>query len=160
MNSVMKSFMIVVVIFLGLVHAQAAEALMTREQAVAMLIQQVIEPSQNKDELMAFGPQNMLNAGDRVEPADLEYDTHPENAQTIQGPTWFFWVDTNKWSKFGHLVYFVYIDASNPNPTIGNGVLVLEQGWWPQINGVEYLSNSDERWVSADIVYGEAPTGF
>lgn len=45
----------------------------------------------------------MLTSQDTVEPADLGADPYPENAYNMPGPTWFFWIDTNKWAKFIHL---------------------------------------------------------
>ena len=146
--------------FIGCVTQQAmSDDLLTRDQAVSTLINQVITPIAYEDYYMAFGPQQMLSAGDRVEPKYIGGQPYPGSARDIQGPTWFFWVDTDKWAKFTHLVHFVYIDATNPNPVVGNGIVVEDQGWWPKINGVDYLQTSQDRWVTADAVYGEAPTG-
>lgn len=75
---------------------------------------------------MAFGPQDMLNTGDKVEP---KYSFEPGGIQSIHGPTWFFWVDTEKWAKFSHPVYFDYIDAAHSDPTDGDGIIVKEQRW-------------------------------
>jgi hypothetical protein len=136
-----------------------SDDLLTRNQAVAALIEQVITPMVYEDYYMAFGPQQMLTVGDRVEPEELGGQPYPGSAKDIEGPTWFFWVDTDKWARFAHLVHFVYIDASHPTPTLGDGIVVEDQGWWPNINGVDYLDDPQERWTSSDIVYGEAPTG-
>ena len=146
--------------FIGCVAQQAmSDDLLTRDQAISILVNQVITPIAYEDYYMAFGPQQMLTIGDRVEPEELGGQPYPGSAKDIQGPTWFFWVDTNKWARFAHLVHFVYIDASHPNPTIGDGIIVEDQGWWPNINGVDYLDEAEERWESIDIVYGQAPTG-
>ena len=131
---------------------------MTREQAVAVLIQQVITPMNNPTYIMAAGPQTMLNAGDIVQPVYFSPPKVPGTLRNIQGPTWFFWVDTDKWAKFGHLVYFVYIDATNPNPTTENGIIVDQADDLPQINGVTYRDSSGRYRVTADIVYGTIPT--
>jgi hypothetical protein len=45
---------------------------LTREQAVSVLIAQVINPSPNKDTLMACGPQSILQSGTVVEPLWLD----------------------------------------------------------------------------------------
>ena len=140
-------------------HKAWSDDLLTRDQAIALLIEQVIEPIVYENYYMAFGPQQMLTSGDKVEPEVLGGQPYPGSDRDIDGPTWFFWVDTDKWARFSHLVQFVYIDASNLNPTIGNGIIVEDQGWWPKINGVAYLDEAEDRWVSTDIVYGEAPTG-
>ena len=136
-----------------------SDDLLTRDQAISLLIEHVITPVVYEDYYMAFGPQQMLTSGDKVEPNVLGGDPYPGSDRDIDRPTWFFWVDTNKWARFAHLVHFVYIDASISNPTIGNGIIVEDQGWWPKINGVDYLDEAEDRWESADIVYGEAPTG-
>ncbi len=159
MKNLLYVFLIVFFITVGGSFKEAqSDDLLTRNQAIAILIEQVISPEVYEDYYMAFGPQNMLTDGDSVEPAYSMADPFPVSGRNIQNPTWFFWIDTDKWAKFVHLVHFVYIDASQSNPTIGDGIVVESQGWWPKINGVDYLSNSEERWASADIVYGEAPT--
>lgn len=136
-----------------------SDDLLTRDQAIAILIEQVITPRVYEDYYMAFGPQTMLTSEDTVRPADLEADLYPGNVYSIQGPTWFFWIDTDKWAKFVHLVHYVYIDASHPNPTVGDGIIVKDHGLWPKINGIDYLETSDDRAVTSDIVYGEVPIG-
>ena len=153
------SYALLLILF-GCVFNQAwSDDMLTRDQAIAILIDQVISPIAYEDYYMAFGPQQMLTAGDKVEPEIIGSQPYPGSTKNIQEPTWFFWVDTDKWARFSHLVYFVYIDASHPNPTVGDGILVSEQGWWPNINDVDYLKKPADRWVSSDIVYGEAPTG-
>ena len=131
--------------------------LLSRDQAIAILIEEVIKPRAYADYYMAFGPQLMLKKGDRVEPEHLGGDPYPGSSRIVEGPTWFFWVDTNKWARFVHLTHFVYIDATIRNPIPGYGIAIDDQGWWPRINGVRYLDNPDVRWFSDDIVYGEAP---
>lgn len=156
MNSVMKSFIIVVVIWLAIVHAQAADAQMTREQAVSILIQQVIEPSPNKDELMAFGPQNMLQPGDIVRPHRIGSPTYPGQPKTIERPTWFFFLNDRVEAGYVHQTRFLYIDANNPNPTMGDGISVDIQGWWPVINEQDYYDSQYPK-EHPDWVYGDRP---
>ena len=131
-----------------------AEAL-TREQAISVLIAQVINPSPNKDTLVASGPQNRLPPGTVVEPHRPEATPYPASARTIQAPTWFFYIDDKPEYGFVHPTRFVYIDANNPNPVIGNGIIVDAQGWWPKINGVEVEYNGP--YTPLDIVYGAYP---
>lgn len=156
MNSVMKSFMIVVVTLLAIAHAQAAEALLTREQAVAILIQQVIEPSPNKDELMAFGPQNMLQPGDVVRPRYIGSNPYPGQPKTMESLTWFFFIDDEVMARYVHPTRFVYIDANHPNPTVGDGISVDIQGWWPVINEQPHYAPPSAT-QNPDWIYGERP---
>ncbi len=160
----MKNFvcisLTVLIITVGCAFQKAwSDDLLSRDQAIGILIEQVITPIAYEDYYMAFGPQHMLTTDDIVEPEVLGGQPYPGMGKDIQGPTWFFWVDTDKWARFAHWVHFVYIDASHPNPTIGNGIIVENQGWWPNINSVDYLDAPEERWASVDTVYGEAPTG-
>lgn len=148
--------MIVVVTLAAIVHAQAAEALLTREQAVAMLIQQVIEPSPNKDELMAFGPQDMLQPEDVVRPRYIGSPTYPGQPKTIETPTWFFFIDDKVQSGYTHKTRFIYIDANHPNPTLGDGISVDIQGWWPIINEQPHYAPPSTT-QNPDWVYGEGP---
>jgi hypothetical protein len=89
---------------------------LTREQAVSVLIAQVINPSPNKDTLMAFGPQNMLQPGTVVRPPLLNAQPFPGSVRTIQTPTWFFFVNDEPEAKFAHSCRFVYIDANHASP--------------------------------------------
>ena len=131
-----------------------AEAL-TRDQAVSALIAQVINPSPNKDTLVASGPQDMLPQGTLVEPHGLNTPPYPGSARTIQTPTWFFYIDDEPEHLFVHACRFVYIDANNPDPVMGDGIIVETQGWWPKINGVE--THGGTMHTSPDLVYGSHP---
>ena len=126
--------------------------LLTRDQAISILIEQVINPSPNKDILMAFGPQNMLQVGDVVEPVFIGTQPYPGNSFSVSNPTWFFWVNDEPDSRFAHHCRFVYIDVTHSNPLIGDGIIVETQGWWPKINSVEFYKNGPL--VSPDLAYG------
>ncbi|AEB08881.1 hypothetical protein [Desulfobacca acetoxidans] len=132
-----------------------ADAL-TRDQAISVLIAQVINPSPNKDTLMAFGPQNMLQPGTVVEPSMLNTPPYPGSSRTIQTPTWFFWINDEPEYRFVHACRFIYIDATRANPIVGDGIIVETQGWWPKINGVEIYEGGP--YVSPDLVYGNPPS--
>ncbi len=63
MAKVLFLFVLTVLLTCATPFVGAANSL-TRDQAISVLIQQVINSSPNKETLMAFGPQNMLSVGD------------------------------------------------------------------------------------------------
>ena len=150
------SFTIFILLLGCTLHTAWSDDLLTRDQAISILMEQVIDSSINKDTLMAFGPQEMLTAGDVVKPMFLNTEPYNGSATTIQSPTWFFWIDDKPNPCFVHPCRFVFIAADNPNATIGDGITVEIQGWWPKINGVDYYEVYEERIQSQDMVYGEA----
>ena len=137
---------------------QMASSQLNRDEAVEILISEVVEPSPNKDILMIFGPQNVLLPGTVVEPYDTETEPFPGNPRTIQTKTWFFWIDDEPDAKFVHPTRFVFLEANDTDPTVGNGIIVEVQGWWPKINGISYYEDFSERLNSPDLVYSSPPT--
>ena len=132
------------------IHSNA-QAQMTRKEAVAVLMEQVIEPTEDKEYLWAYGPQDMLVTGDVVRPK-FNTQSYPGKLFTIDRPTWFFYINDDITSKYSHPTRFVYIDANHANPTGGDGITIVIQGWWPVINGKEYYGTSDAG--KDDLVYG------
>ncbi|WP_449245367.1 hypothetical protein [Desulfobacca acetoxidans] len=140
------------VVLCACVPGFARADVLTRDQAIAVLVQQVINPSPNKDTLMAFGPQNMLQPGAVVKSGWSDVGS----ARTIQTPTWFFYINDEPEAKFAHSCRFVYIDAGCANPVVGNGIVVETKDWWPEINGVEIYVGM--LYASPDLVYGTPPS--
>ena len=146
-----------------------SDELLTRDQAITYLISEVIEPNEYLDYYVAFGPQDLLEVGDSVKlgGADEEIDVEDDEYVTVSidkevynitGPTWFFFVDTNKWGKWAHKTFYVYIDATNTTPSIGNGIVVNEHNLWPKINNVDYMNSFEDRSTTEDRCYGTFPT--
>jgi hypothetical protein len=133
-----------------------ADELLTRSEAVTVLIEQVINSSDNKDTLMAFGPQEMLLSEDVVEPFHIGGEMYPGNSHTIDRLTWFFWINDEPDARFVHQTRFVYIDASHADPTIEDGIDIEIQGWWPKINGIDFYSDLPGN-SHPDLVYGTLP---
>ncbi len=160
MKNLLCISLVVFFIIVGCAFQKAwSDDLLTRDQAITVLNEQVIiTMAGNLDYYMAFCPQDMLESGDTVETAYSGTDSYNNEVYTTEGPIWFFFVDTDKWAKFAHLVYFVYIDASKQNPTLEDGIVVHKHDFWPKINGVFYLKSIDDRFTTTDLVYGEVPT--
>lgn len=150
------NFLILIIVFT--LQVVDASATMTREEAKQVLINRVIAGDPNEEKLMAFGPQNISVAGDVVAPFIIGKQPFPGISRIIEKDTWFFWINDETNCFFAHLTRFVYIDANHTNPVIGDGIIIDEAGWWPQINGVDhYRYNSDRSEDSADWIYGQAP---
>jgi hypothetical protein len=158
----MKSLLLllpVLIIFFCITHESVADEKLTRQQAVSILVKEIIDNSPNRKKIMAYGPQEPLSKGDVVEPAFLPKDTDHKLKQIIENATWFFWIDDNASNDlFAHPTRFVFIDATNSQPTIDNGILTYTSEWWPKINGIDHYKSSDDREKSDDIVYGAKPS--
>lgn len=136
----------------------AVAATLSRKEAIDILIREVILPSQTRDVLMAFGPQQALTSKDRVEPPAKGWDPGQGIIRTIKHPTWFFWIDDEPDAKFAHPTRYVYIEADRSNPKVDNGIIVDFQAWWPMVNGKHYLSRDIDRFFNCpDRVYGQPP---
>ena len=118
---------------------------LSRDEAIAILISEVIDPNPHRDVLVAYGLQNLLHPGDTVAPF-LD-----GSATTISADTWFFWVDNEPSYRFAHSANFVFIDAST------GGVEVQDVEWWPVVNGTETWGSLTERLTTPDRVYGTPP---
>ncbi len=144
-----------------LISANDVSAYNSREDAIQILIDQVIKGDPNKDVLMAFGPQNMLVTGDIVAPAIGDSKNFSGAARTIDRDTWFFFINDEINDCFVHPTRFVYIDANHANPTVGDGITIDVQGWWPKINNIHFYRYPEERIDdSPDRVYGSIPIIF
>ena len=154
-NSAIGILFTSIIVVLCFLTTPSTAAQLTRIEATLILTRDVIGNFQNKECLMAYGPQTVLTAGDVVEPAFLGGQPYPGESVTIEPPTWFFYINNNVMLKFTHQVHFVFIDANHQNPTIGDGIRVLEQGWWPVLNGKSlYTSDSPD---NPDWIYGDIP---
>jgi hypothetical protein len=155
-NLLKKVTVVFVLVILGLLYSQPASAQLTRDQAIAILMEQVIEPTPNKKYIWAFGPQNMLVPGDVVRPLVINAQPNPGQPFTVVTQTWFFFIDDDILSKYSHETRYVYLDANHLNPTVGDGITLVVQGWWPVINGQPYYDFSTFVGHS-DKVYGVIP---
>lgn len=141
-----------------MIGSTASAEVISRQEAVDILIREVILPSPTRGAMMAFGPQKPLAPGDKIEPPDRGFDPSQGTVRAIEKPTWFFWIDDEPDAKFAHPTRYVYIDANQPDPKVNHGIIVDFQAWWPMINGKHYLSRDADRFFDCpDKVYGQAP---
>ena len=119
--------------------AAHAEDLTTRAEAIEIVFD-VIVPASIDHNVTAFLGMNMLDAGDVIGPWD-----EPEKQRTIDGPTWFCWVDDDPGAFFAHNTRYVFIDA-----VTGEAEVIVEE-WWPELNG-ESLFMTDAEWEDPELV--------
>jgi Peptidase C13 family len=137
--------------------ALPASAQLTRDEAVQAVIDQVILPSSTAAKAVAFAPQTALPAGSTVRPFLLNTPPFVGSTTTLASDSWFVFIDDAPLARFAHPVRFALVDASHPNPVVGSGITVTQQGWWPLVNGVQLYASLDERLVSPDRVWGSLP---
>lgn len=137
----------------GLLPAQVEQedGDVTRAEAIAIVIQELIVPATRTRPVVAFLGRQPLAPGDAVWPFD-----QPELRREIAAPTWFAWIDDDPRALFAHDTRFVFIDVAT------GAVEVIEAEWWPVVNG-ESRFTSDEEWADLElVVYSElhrAPEG-
>jgi len=76
------------------------------------------------------GYEGLLPPGSFVDPFD---DFGPGSGMTLLSSNYFFYVDDLPPAQFGHPTRFVLVDAYHPAPTLGSGIVVTEQQWWPVV---------------------------
>jgi len=113
--------------------------LMTRAEAIEAAFD-VLVPADLDHKATAFLTPNMLAPGDVVRSWDEDGGQY-----TIEGPTWFCWIDDDPQGFFEHPTRYVFIDA------VSRQVTVAVERWWPVLNGVS-LFMSDEEWTDPNIV--------
>lgn len=125
---------------------------LTREQAVEILISNVIDTLDNKEDVIAFGLQKPLSVLDRVR----AFDRDPNASQTrLPNPCWFFMVDEAPFSNWAHPALFVAVNCRT-----GQIESRERENWYPLINGLPVYHRSTDRLNSPDRVFigGSAQT--
>ena len=133
--------------------------LLTRDEAIRILLDQVIKPASLDHQLVAFTQESPLPVRSEVSP--YAPDPLPDNVtilpylvpELITSPTWFFWVDDAPFGQFSHPTRFVFIDA------VSGYARVTNQGWWPVINGQEVMRWMDTtaRWNPQNQAFTNVP---
>ncbi len=117
---------------------------LTREAAIDLLLEQVVQPDSLEAPLIAFSLDAPLAAGSEVAPyapVDLPADVTELPflvPRTLERDAWFFWVDDEPFAQFAHPTRYVFIDAQT------GAVEVQEEAWWPYIDGEPV-----EAWIGA-----------
>jgi hypothetical protein len=120
----------------------ALTPLIGEEEAIQILINEVIKPDSIDHNLIAFKLREHLKPGDEVVP----YYT-PESMHIAQNEEWFFWIDDDLLAQYAHRNRYVYIDCVTGNVTF------TEEEWWPVLNGKALWVVDEEYWDSGNWAY-------
>jgi hypothetical protein len=138
---------------LTVVDIKAPSKQLTRDEAIQILINEVIQPETLDHILYAFAREIPLQQGDRTAP--WLPDPLPETIETFpylvyresQKPEWFFWIDDVPRALFQHECRFVYIDA------VSGAVNVQAEQWWPVLNDASIWNSSKDYWNTDNWAY-------
>lgn len=120
---------------------------MTRDEAIRIVVERIIDPTTLDHDVMAFLTLKPLAVGDQVAPLGF-----PEETETVSVPTWFAWIDDEPDAEFGHATRFVFIDADSGE------IRILEKEWGPVLNDVQVLWRSLEDWDEAKgLIFAHPP---
>jgi hypothetical protein len=127
-----------------------------RQDAVAILKRDVIKPSDQNKNLLAFGLHEPLTPGARLGPylpsplpdhVEIAPYMDPSNMREITSPVWFFWLDDEPASEFEHNTRFVFIDCETGNVTM------REEKWWPVLDGISLWTDDEDYWDENNWVF-------
>jgi len=121
---------------------------LSKDDAIELLINQVIKPNTLDHVLYAFTLDEPLGKGDKTSPwlpdplpASIEKFPYLEYRETLE-TEWFFWIDDVPRTYFVHNNRFVYINAVNHKIEVNN------EQWWPVLNDIDLWSTPEELWNS------------
>ena len=139
-------FGLVLVLILGLLPGcSPGEKSLTKEQAIAILLDEVVQPETVDHYVIAFTLDEPLPEDSEVSP--YAPSPLPDNVktlpylmpETLATAQWFFWVDDAPFARFAHPTRFVFIDVAS------GAVRVQEEAWWPYVDGQPV-----SQWITAD----------
>jgi len=108
--------------------------MLTRDEAIAIILKQVIKPESLDHDVIAFLGREPLGPGDSVSDADDSL-----RFTGMRGPTWFAWVNDHAMAYFAHPTRYVFVDAYSGKLTVD----VRE--WWPLLNRRPLWVTREER---------------
>ena len=137
---------------------QVEDNFISKEQAISILLNEVIQPSQVEGDIIAFTLDEPLSPGDWIGPylpKETPTYTNGVEAPYLEGPemrvmedkTWFFWVDDSPYARYSHQTRFVFISND------GKLTDVVYQGWWPVLNGESLWTQKSEYWNNNNWAY-------
>ncbi|XOV70859.1 MAG: right-handed parallel beta-helix repeat-containing protein [Verrucomicrobiota bacterium] len=118
----------------------------TREQAIDILIENVIAPLPDKEKMIALGLQETLEEEDRL----TAFDPSPNGtaARPIDSPCWFFMLDHDPGASWAHPVDYVLINCQT-----GAIEQTLRRLWYPELNGLAFWNSLESKESKNDLVF-------
>ena len=134
---------LLILIFLGefsLLLSQETPELITRQQAIDIIVKEIIKPAELDHHTIVFLVKEPVHAGSRIWPYFEDRKNHE-----ITKPTWFAWINDRPRADFAHDTRYVYLDAQT-------GIYdVKSERWWPVLDG-QSLWMTDDEWRDRDLV--------
>jgi hypothetical protein len=116
--------------------------LLTRDDVVALVIRDLINPKTLDHHVIAFLDDEPLASGDTV---TVFYDEG--GTYVMDKPTWFVWIDDHPQAEFAHETRYVFVDAQT-----GDIDIHIEQ-WWPQLNGKVLWAEQEDMENPIHVIY-------
>lgn len=138
---------------------QAGQGVVSLDQAVDILLEEVVQPDSLDHFLIAYTLGAPLPVGSEVSP--YAPSPLPEGVtslphlqpQELESSMWFFWIDDDPLARFTHPTRYVFIDVESGD------LSVEEQGWWPMVDGesVPEWTTMEGRWNEANWAFSNLP---
>lgn len=113
-------------------------AQMSRDEAVAILVDEVVSTLAEPDAAFIVGSQQPLPAGTRLATEDPVAGGAPGEI-VLTAPAWLFFVDEYVAATFGHPVLHVLVSDTD------GAVTVLDRSYWPRPNDVDLWASVEAR---------------
>jgi hypothetical protein len=124
----------------------AEKELISREEAIQMILKRVIVPGTLEHDLLAFLGREPLTEGDTV-----FQDVELQVVRAVEGPTWFAWLYDEPTMEFEHETRYVFVDA------LTGELEVKSQSWWPMLNR-RLIWNTREEMAGDRFVFFRNPS--
>src|SRR5262245_24162384 len=126
MHSMMKKWLLAG--FLSLLGAGCGGGVSTREEALDIVLDDVVDPA-GYPAIEIFATPEPLPVGTEVGIAFDSDAEGPKTLATLTEPTWLLFVDLQPQSRFEHPVKLVLITRADGRHQ------TFDAKWWPKVNG-------------------------
>jgi hypothetical protein len=118
--------------------------LMTRQEAIDLIIKQIIVPQTLNHYVSAYLPMELTPPGTKIK-AFFDDD----GIRTIENYSWFGWINDDPQAFFQHNTRFVFIDASSRKYEVVN------HNWWPVVDDVSLWMSDEEKSNPEVLIYSD-----
>lgn len=115
---------------------------LSRDDVVALVIADLINPKTLDHDVIAFLDDQPLNPGDTVTVFYEEGGTY-----VMDSPTWFVWIDDDPLAEFAHETRYVFVDEQT------GSIDIHVEEWWPQLNGEVLWAEQEDMENPVDVIY-------
>ena len=122
-------------------YKSTSQRMITREEAIEIIMKEVIKPKSLKHDILAFLGRSPLQLGDKV-----RQDIEEMEVIEIEEPAWFAWINDDPQSEFSHTTRYVFLNAYNGN------LELYKREWWPLVND-KVIWQTSEEWKGDTYVF-------